>query len=565
LETTSPSLSGSDVDYALNNTAWASLSPDSGETTSGENTTNLSVKGDPTAGDAFAVHANGAGSGDRLEITFFSCPSFRVAIVSTNSPVDLGNTLTVDVEVENTGNEADTQDVDVYLGNDTDEWPLRDDSADGDNVWPNVQVAPGDSPATNTVENDTGWLDGGTYTVTVNTTGTGNGVSQTIDVLGPSPYFQVTNLQAPANAFQGADVTVSADVDNVGEQSDTQTIAFQFDGSQKDTQTLTLAPADGASTVSFTYTVSASLGQHTTSIHSENTSESTTLNVIDPTVERVVFRDSTDGDLKTVDPAGTVTTFGVSQPAALGPGTTDLVGDSAWDVPFVPNGGGSLDVVEDDGSTTTFDANGQDSQPVGVGDWDGDGGDEVVYARGGQLYEVESGTTPDRFLYGCGGRVPNSCSKVSTDGVAGVANVDGDSTTDIVFTDNGDLEYLTGSSTQQNTDPTTTIATGISGSAVSQPADFDDDGTVEIAVEDGGDVTFYNSGGTDDLGTITTSSQVAQAPMAASDWSADEVPDVVYVDSGGDVHYLDATSGTTGLVTKDDGTTVSADSNQGLR
>ncbi len=66
-----------------------------------------------------------------------------------------------------------------------------------------------------------------------------------------SHTFEVTSLQAPAQADARSSINVSATVTNVGTTSGTQDVAFVFDGSSVDTETVTLN-ASANTTVEFT-------------------------------------------------------------------------------------------------------------------------------------------------------------------------------------------------------------------------------------------------------------------------------------------------------------------------
>lgn len=79
-------------------------------------------------------------------------PYFAVEITETNDPVEEGETLTVDVEVENRGSEADTQDIDIEI-------------ADGATVADKTldETLDEDEVATATLSWDTGSGDQGTY------------------------------------------------------------------------------------------------------------------------------------------------------------------------------------------------------------------------------------------------------------------------------------------------------------------------------------------------------------------------------------------------------------------
>ena len=80
----------------------------------------------------------------------------------------------------------------------------------------------------------------GEYTVSVTVTdddGATDEATQTVSVSeAPDPAnFQVSNLNAPASATQGENITVSADVTNDGDEEATQTVQFRLDADGNDT------------------------------------------------------------------------------------------------------------------------------------------------------------------------------------------------------------------------------------------------------------------------------------------------------------------------------------------
>jgi PKD repeat protein len=120
-------------------------------------------------------------------------------------------------------------------------WDFDDgDSASGESVSHTFD-SEGDYDVELTVTDD----DGATTTAT-----------QTVSVSDATPEpdpanFQVTNLDAPATATQGDSVTVTATVENTGDEEATQTVEFSFDGSVVDSEDVTLED-DESQQVTFT-------------------------------------------------------------------------------------------------------------------------------------------------------------------------------------------------------------------------------------------------------------------------------------------------------------------------
>ena len=188
--------------------------------------------------------------------------------------------------------------------------------------------------------------------------------TQTVSVSeAPDPAsFQISNLNGPSSATQGDSETVSATIENTGDQEATQTVEFNFDGSVDQTQDVTLA--GGASqTVEFTLdTTGVNAGTHSYGVSTDDDSATVQLTVEEPAPEPV-----DPGEVNvSVEPAN----------ASIAPGETtsfDIVVDSI-DVGAVnltmsladgsvatiesidtPAGNGSED-VSTDGQTVTVDA-----------------------------------------------------------------------------------------------------------------------------------------------------------------------------------------------------------------
>ncbi|SFR69508.1 CARDB protein [Halogeometricum rufum] len=197
----------------------------------------------------------------------------------------------------------------------------------------------------------------GEYEVEVSVTdddGATTTATQTVTVTeAPAPAdFQVSGLTAPTTATQGDSVTVSATVENVGGQQATQTVAFSFDGSVAQTESVTLA--GGASqTVSFAVdTAGVAAGTYTHGVATDNDTATAQLTVSEPTPDPVpadfqvtnlaVPSPVTQGDSATVtatvenvgDEQGTQTVSLSADGSAVGSEELTLAGGASQQVSF---------------------------------------------------------------------------------------------------------------------------------------------------------------------------------------------------------------------------------------
>ncbi|WP_241431490.1 carboxypeptidase-like regulatory domain-containing protein, partial [Natrialba hulunbeirensis] len=171
----------------------------------------------------------------------------EIAITGLDVPdeVDDDETVEIDVDLENLGDEGAIQEIDFFLGDDDE--PIDTEVVD--------MAAPGvDDPVDHSAETtitfdlDASDLDAGEHTVTVATED--DDASDAFTVL--SSEFGVSNLDAPDEADRGDEITVSADIANTGNVDDTQTVEYRFDDLDDAllTQNVTLEP-DEETTVSF--------------------------------------------------------------------------------------------------------------------------------------------------------------------------------------------------------------------------------------------------------------------------------------------------------------------------
>ncbi|WP_424016637.1 CARDB domain-containing protein [Halorientalis pallida] len=206
--------------------------------------------------------------------------TFVPTVDSTNSPVTEGETLTVDATVENTGSGDGLQTVTLTV-----DGQVRDSQQ--------VSLSGGESTSVS-LSWQTQDGDAGDYTASVNTA---TQVAQTSVTVDPAPSadpanFQVSNLQAPSDATVGDTITVSADVQNTGDQQGTQTVAFGVD-TNDDGALETLASQDetlasGASTtVTFDVNTSAlSAGTYTHGVSTANDTATAEITLTAPPVEQ---------------------------------------------------------------------------------------------------------------------------------------------------------------------------------------------------------------------------------------------------------------------------------------
>lgn len=154
-----------------------------------------------------------------------SAGNFQVTIDSTNSPVDEGETLEVQVTIENTGDQSDTQTINLTIGG-----QVRDST--------DVTLGGGNS-TTKTLTWQTQDGDGGDYTAEV----ASENDSDTTDVTVNGPaVFSVTINSTNSPVTENDTLSVEVIIENTGDQRDFQDITLETDNQQRDSTGVALDP-----------------------------------------------------------------------------------------------------------------------------------------------------------------------------------------------------------------------------------------------------------------------------------------------------------------------------------
>lgn len=230
----------------------------------------------------------------------------------------------------------------------------------------------------------------------------------------------------------------------------------------------------------------------------------------------------------------------------------NLDGDEYLEVPFV-DGDGDVRVVDTTGATATLVEGDAGMNTIAVGDWNGDGTSAVIYendsAANDYLYRVEDGGAPEPVLGPDG-------NEIKTNGPVGIADFDGDGGDDLVF--------LGSSSTVKYYDGSTIQTTGFSsfgsnnGLGIGAPADVDGDGVARVPYVTGGNNLglLAHDGSTTKLNQ--SYGEAAKGPVAATDVAGDSTPEILHVNTDDDTLYYSYLNGSVGPVLDDEGGEIGA-------
>ena len=191
--------------------------------------------------------------------------NFEVAIDSTNSPIDEGETLTVDATVDNTGDESATQTITLDIPG------LGQDSTD-------VTLSGGES-TTVSLSVSTSSGDGDDYTATADSDD--DSASTGVTVNAPANFaVAIDGTNEPVT--EGETLSVDATVENTGDKSDTQTIRLTVGGQQRASTDVNLGGGESR-TVTLTWDTSdGDAGEYTATVDSDDDSDSAGVTVQEP-------------------------------------------------------------------------------------------------------------------------------------------------------------------------------------------------------------------------------------------------------------------------------------------
>jgi len=192
----------------------------------------------------------------------------EVTITGTNSPIDSGNTLDVDVTVQNTGADEITQDIILTV-----------DGAQKDSNQGVTLSAGGQTSFTLSWSSDSS--DEGEFTVRVESD---DSASTTTAKVGDAvSFFDVTIAGTNEPVEVGELLDVTTDVENTGGVQDSQDIVLEADNAQRDIWPgFVLGSGDTGQVVLRWDTSGASPGSYTATVKSDDDSDSVGVSVIGP-------------------------------------------------------------------------------------------------------------------------------------------------------------------------------------------------------------------------------------------------------------------------------------------
>ncbi|ELY27098.1 hypothetical protein C500_14710 [Natrialba magadii ATCC 43099] len=181
---------------------------------------------------------------------------FDVTIDETNSPVTEGGNLLVNATVENTGNLADEQDVNLTIN--------------GDEVDATVVSLDGDETEEITFTWETEENDADDYDATVSSDDNSETVPITVEEQPDDAFFDVTIDETSSPVTEGEELEVGATIENTGDLADEQDIKLSINDSEMDVTTVDL---DGNETEEVTLiweTEKSEAGDYVANISSNN-------------------------------------------------------------------------------------------------------------------------------------------------------------------------------------------------------------------------------------------------------------------------------------------------------
>ena len=227
------------------------------------------------AGDDKTITVQSEDNGDTRTFDIDDAPGtndeFAVNVAGVNDPITAGDTLEVQIQVENVGTDAGRQFIE-----------LLDFNNRTTDLTETSELSPGGTETFNLTWN-TEAGDGDTDDIYV--VGRDNEVVQEVEVqsvTGPDSTFNVTSAAMVTNPVTaGNDVEIETEIENTGTDSDTQFVEAEFNGLTK-TEKITVGPS-ASQTVTFTFGTAGGIVNSPTTfdvdVQTEDDSEATPVTI----------------------------------------------------------------------------------------------------------------------------------------------------------------------------------------------------------------------------------------------------------------------------------------------
>jgi CubicO group peptidase (beta-lactamase class C family)/PKD repeat protein len=226
-------------------------------------TLNWTTEGDNGTGDVTVFSENDS---DTQSVTVNERAFFDVNIAGTNSPVTEGDTLTVNVNVTNTGDETATQTLNLT---DTGFNNVEQDTVD-------VTLNGGEFNNSITLDWSTSDGDRGTGDVTVFSENDSDTETVTVN---ESAFFDVNITGTNSPVTEGDTLEVTANVTNTGDESGTQNVTLDVGALGTDSTAISL-PSGASTTEALSVgTGTGDAGSYTATVSSDNDTASTPVEV----------------------------------------------------------------------------------------------------------------------------------------------------------------------------------------------------------------------------------------------------------------------------------------------